>query len=146
MVRIPKHQQKSILKKSLEESKLSAKNRLATEPCFTISLRHLDMLQGSKMEEWESTQMLAQALHKFRGLCSNPLRAQFSETFSVYEGFPPKNKTVYTHPEQVPPDAEWARIHVDGKHCLIGHVINNTFYLVFLDPEHKFWISELKNT
>jgi hypothetical protein len=74
------------------------------------------------------------------------LNNQFSKKFAAYESFPPKDKTIYEHPKHVPEDAKWARIHVNGTHILVGHIFKNTFYLTFLDPEHKFWITELKNT
>jgi len=90
--------------------------------------------------------MLSEALNTLWNYCCKPIVNQYSDKFTVYGDFPPSNKTDFFHPKQVPEDAKWARIHVNGLHCLIGHVIYDTFYLVFLDQEHKFWKSVLKNT
>ncbi len=37
-------------------------------------------------------------------------------------------------------------MHIQNKECVIGHTLRNVFYVVFLDKEHGFYPSELKNT
>jgi len=135
------HEKKSYLKGAIEKLQAgNTKANLAGKQCFSINLRHLDETQGGTLEDWQSTAVLSNAVRTLRGLCSDGLRVQAqNETFTIYQGFPPPEKTDYHHPEHVPEDAEWARIHVNGAHCLIGHVINDTFYLVFLDTTHTFW-------
>lgn len=76
----------------------------------------------------------------------------------IYPSFPPKQKTSYKEPQFVPYQAMWGRIRLDYTGRLIGFVIppefhgkvnpstneyfdNNTFYVVFLDMDHKFWSS-----
>jgi hypothetical protein len=49
---------------------------------------------------------------------------------------------MYEYPKNVPEDAHWARIHVNGPAVIIGHIVNDTFYVVFLDKTHKFWLTE----
>lgn len=49
-------------------------------------------------------------------------------------------------PMHVPEDAEWARIHVNGKQIIAGYVNRNVFNVVFLDKEHKFYKTEKKHT
>ena len=80
-----------------------------------------------------------------------------------YGDFPPKGKTDFNHPRHVPADVRWARFRVEGAFRLIGFLIpselhnepcenngvggekhfynRNVFYVVFLDPEHRFWKS-----
>ncbi len=83
----------------------------------------------------------------FRNYGRNPLMHSVDgNTFTRYGDFPPKDKTNYTHPEQVPQDAKWASIHLNGKFRIIGYIVKNIFYLVFLDPDHKFWNSPKKHT
>jgi hypothetical protein len=48
---------------------------------------------------------------------------------------------MFEYPAHIPEDAKWARIHVNGPAIIAGHVINNTFYLVFLDKTHKFYLT-----
>jgi len=67
--------------------------------------------------------------------------------------------SLFTHPHYVPADAHWARFRLGNKVRLVGFVISkdaiksltedeqkkydhNTFYVVFLDREHKFYKTE----
>lgn len=142
--KIKKHQQKSIIQEALL-SKKSVK-LLSDDDCFKISLRHIDKEQGQSFHDWQNMVILANAIDTLSNYCHKPLSTQHSKSFKIYGGFPPKDKTDFQHPNHIPEDAEWASIHVTGKQCLIGHVVQNTFYLVFLDAHHRFWISELKHT
>ena len=60
--------------------------------------------------------------------------------FVIYGDFPKHSK--FTFPTYVPPDANWARIHINGLHVLAGHVVKNIFYIVFMDNSHSFWEME----
>lgn len=114
---------------------------------FQISFQHLDREQGQTFAHWQGTAKLSEAMETLRNYSARPLRSQLDgKKFTEYGDFPPDAKTSFTHPAQVPPDASWARIHVDGLHCLIGHLVENTFYLVFFDETHDFWQSTLKHT
>jgi len=64
--------------------------------------------------------------------------------FKIYGSFPPDSS--FRHPKHIAEDAVWASLHIQGKECIAGHLIDNIFYIVFLDKEHKFWPSKLKHT
>lgn len=145
MAKIQPHQRESIIKQTL--SKKKSQQELQGEGYFTVSFRHLDREQGNNLYEWEQNNILAHSVDVLAGFCNDTLLAQKDgKKFTVYGDFPPNEKTEYTFPTQVPEDANWARIHITGLQCLIGHIVQNVFYVVFLDGEHKFWKSELKNT
>ncbi|TVO35091.1 hypothetical protein [Vibrio algivorus] len=65
----------------------------------------------------------------------------------VYGDFPSHSE--FIHPRHVPIDACWARFRLENSVRLIGFVIpeigsndiydKNTFYVVFLDKDHKFY-------
>ncbi|MBM6550762.1 hypothetical protein [Marinomonas ostreistagni] len=72
----------------------------------------------------------------------------------VYGDFPKKSD--FSHPKHVPIEAKWARFRIDSSTRLIGFVTpetchdmkqgssewkfcKNTFYIVFLDDEHRFY-------
>ena len=74
-----------------------------------------------------------------------------------YDSYPAEAKTAFAYPKNVPADVRWARFILSGKQRLIGFVIpearhgqfhpktgvqfdKNTFYCVFIDLKHKFWI------
>ena len=73
--------------------------------------------------------------------------------FDVYGDFPKKSE--FEHPKHVPHDVKWARFRLAAKVRLIGFVVpeeynfqqsnkhsfcSNTFYVVFLDKDHEFYL------
>lgn len=113
---------------------------------LTYSFRHLDESQGDTIKDWQSKGILAEAFATLRDYSSNTISEALGAKFKIYGDFPPKEKTDFSHPRHVPPDAQWASMHVTGRVCIAGHVVNSTFFIVFLDSEHRFWISKLKGT
>lgn len=66
------------------------------------------------------------------------------DVLDEYGYFPPKSN--FKHPKHVPEDVSWASLHLCGRACLGGHIVENIFYVVFLDKDHEFWITEKKHT
>jgi hypothetical protein len=141
--KIKPHQRKSILTQTIENRPTL---KTLSGDRFVMSFEHLDKSQGATFREWDDAGILSRAMDTLEGYCHAPLRAQTDEKFTIYGDFPPGNKTSFSHPVHVPEDAEWARLHITGDQCIAGHVVQNTFYLVFLDTNHSFWFSELKHT
>mgnify|MGYP007070191440 CR=1 FL=1 len=114
---------------------------------FCVSLEHYDQTQGQNFEEWGNCKLLAKTMEVLRGFCKNKLITQVNKKkFVIYGDFPSGEKTLFTVPKYIPADAKWARIHVNGKAVVVGHVVRNKFYIVFLDNKHEFWLSEKKHT
>jgi hypothetical protein len=113
---------------------------------LVLSLKHFDSSQGQGFAEWEDEQLLAKMLHCFQNHCRHERYNEcFGTTFKRYgEKMSPDSQ--FKHPAHVPPDADWASMHVQGQPCVIGHMFKNIFYVVFLDKEHAFWPSNLRNT
>lgn len=112
---------------------------------FKISLAYFDPtpMYASGFKDWQKYGLLSKALETLQGYCKRPLRQQIDgDKFTTYTSFPPPDKTKFEYPRHVPEDAEWARIHVNGPAVLIGHIVGDTFYLVFLDKTHKFWLTK----
>ncbi|MGI9228678.1 MAG: hypothetical protein ACR2P9_02340 [Gammaproteobacteria bacterium] len=74
---------------------------------------------------------------------------------AIYGEFPTK-KSNFKHPKHVPHDVEWARFRIESDFRLAGFFVpknfhdkeheklkvrfdSNTFYAVFIDPEHNFY-------
>ena len=141
-MKLKPHQKESLLK---HVRKPSVKNE-EENGHMVISLKYIDRTQGQTFEEWEKEGLLASALDTLSHYCKDTLQKQCStDVFKHYKSFPPNNKTDYTHPDHVPQDVNWASMHVNGKQCLIGHIFRNVFYIVFLDKDHRFWISDLQD-
>lgn len=79
------------------------------------------------------------------------------KVLEYYGDFP--DNSDFKHPKHVPADAHWARFRLGNKVRLVGFVISkdalknmpeeeqekfchNTFYVVFLDKDHKFYKTE----
>lgn len=145
MANIKKHQIKGTIADYIEKTKQKASVKdLADDGCFVISFKHFDRNQSPSFATWEQSQMLSNAIETIANYCNRPLLEQADgKKFAIYGDFP--NKSKYAHPNHVPLDANWARIHINGVHIVAGHVFKNVFYVVFMDNEHSFWETSLQN-
>ncbi len=141
--RLKKHERKSIIKLTLEKRKSILDE--GEKDNFVVSLEHFDSTQDSaaSFKDADNQHYLYQIMDTLKGYCASPLLEQVDgKKFAIYGDFPPKDKTDFFHPNHIPEDANWARIHITGLIIIVGHIIKNTFYMVFIDSEHKFWKSE----
>ena len=112
-----------------------------------FSLRDFDRNQGQPFTEWENDKLLALAMDKLSQLSQLTMaQAQQQRLLKIYSkvDFPPKSN--FTYPKHVKDGVIWASFHIQGKECMIGHIEEDVFHIVFLDREHEFWITEKKNT
>jgi hypothetical protein len=117
------------------------------EPLIVLSFRNLDATQGQTFKEWQQEELLALALTKLQAVCGlTKLEATQQQIIKAYPKgeFPPQ--TDFYHPKHVPDDVAWCSMHIQGKECVIGYFEDNVFNIVFLDKDHRFWITEKKNT
>lgn len=141
MAKFKKDKPKSAISKTLEEKK--SVNDLQEN--FKISFQYFDKTQkhGSYFKDWQNCGLLSKALETLEGYCKRPLLEQVDgKKFTIYGDFPAKNKTHFDLPAGIPEDANWARIHVNGKSVIAGHIVKNTFYIVFLDKHHSFYLTK----
>lgn len=114
---------------------------------FKLSFQYLDTTQkfGSSFKDWQRSGLLSKAMETLQGYCCSPLLQNIDgKKFTIYEKYPSKDKTDFLYPQNVPEDAHWARIHVNAKSVIIGHIVDDTFYVVFLDKTHHFWLTKRK--
>ncbi|MBA7488955.1 MAG: hypothetical protein HG422_08025 [Prevotella sp.] len=112
---------------------------------FKLSFQYLDTTQkfGSTFRDWQKGGLLSKAMETLQGYCCSTLKSGIDgDKFTIYGNYPPADKTDFKYPPNVPEDAHWARIHVNGKSVIIGHVVNDTFYIVFLDKSHHFYLTK----
>jgi len=121
-----------------------SKSRINPSASLAISLKHFDLKQGQSFQKWEEEKLLAQMLDTFYGYCQRtPVDKCFNPKFKPYKSFPAHSE--FKPPAHVPPDATWYSMHLAGEPCVIGHMISNVFYVVFLDMHHKFYPSNLQD-
>jgi hypothetical protein len=143
MVQILKHKQRSLLDGQASPPK-SVRDNL--EKHILFSLKHFDNNQGSTLKEWNNLGHFLDTFDTLKSYSTKTIPEAEQGSFTIYGDFPPAEKTDFTHPKHVPPDARWASLHIKGVPCLAGHVVDNIFFIVILDADHRFWIAEKKNT
>lgn len=118
-------------------------------PKIVFSFKDIDLLQnaGQTYKDWQKEELLAYMLEKFgyiNGL--NIIEAQQQGLLTLYGDFPLKSD--FKIPPHISGNVTWAAIkNIKGQKARIaGHIIENVFYVVFLDKNHKFFITEKKNT
>lgn len=132
---------------------------------FNFSYFIDDQDSAQSLQEWEQLGgacALSTLLDKIKEYTRQPLSFWRNErvgsgglkVFDIYGDFPQQSK--FQHPKHVPHDVHWARFRLASKVRLIGFVLpahldqqeqnghrfcKNTFYVVFLDKEHQFYLS-----
>ena len=137
---------KEKVRKSIAEHKSSVKEQDRTDN-FKLSFQYLDTTQkfGSTFRDWQKVGLLSKAMETLQGYCCSTLRDGIDgKKFTLYGSFPPTEKTDFSYPKNVPEDAHWARIHINGKSVIIVHIVKDTFYVVFLDKTHHFFLTKRK--
>lgn len=146
---------------SIPVSSVEAVNDLLSARCkFNFAYFEVQPA-GQSFDDWTDDQLRKlltklqeysrESLLHWRGV---PIGRKSGNVLSVYGGFP-KNSD-FTHPKHVPHEVEWGRFRLDYSVRLVGFVLPNryddlehsrtrkrfdcnTFYVVFLDSEHRFY-------
>ncbi|WP_338845868.1 hypothetical protein V8J88_19350 [Massilia sp. W12] len=118
---------------------------------------------GENFQDWEHSKLCG-LLHKLKDYGRESLQHWQRETagksgtvLAIYGGFPLRSE--FKHPKHVPHQARWGRFRIDQATRLVGFILPpeyegkrdplsgamfdcNTFYVVFLDQEHRFYKTE----
>jgi len=119
-------------------------------PKMVFSYKDFDINQippGQSFDEWQQDKLLSYMIQKFGHICNlNIIEAQQQKVLKIYNEFPEKSD--FKYPQHISEGVKWAVImDIKGQKGRVGgHIIDNTFYVVFLDKEHRFYITEKKNT
>ena len=154
-----KNSKKESFLKSIPTTSLDDNSNDLTVRCkFNFSYFTIDKA-GQNFEDWSQNE-LSKLLNKLKEYSNFSLNHWEQETagkypvFVKYASFP--INTDFTKPKHIPHQAIWSRFHIENKVRLIGFVIpdeyddkihqgtskrfdTNTFYIVFLDKEHRFY-------
>jgi hypothetical protein len=104
-----------------------------------ICFAQLDRNQGQTFKDWADAGLLVKLNERLVDLSANNLQELIKESkrAHLYNEFPPKNVTEYHFPKHIQEDVQWCAFHVTGEAVLAGHLVNDTFFVVFLDLYHK---------
>jgi hypothetical protein len=127
---------------------------------FNLNFFNRDQEYASDFDELDHEELL-KLINKFANFSGKSLLDWSNETagghnlFVNYRKFPRPSE--FQHPACVPHDVEWCRFRIGSKLRLIGFVVpsslhgvakegfcydKNTFYVVFIDKQHKFYMTE----
>lgn len=129
-----------------EENKtLSSRNLL------TFSFKDMDFTQpkgsAQSFQSWADDGLLFALLDKLK-IVSQLSRdeAEKQQIIKVYGDIP--NHSNFSQPKHISSDVSWAVFKGIGGQVttIAGYIVENTFYGVFLDKEHRFWPSNKKKT
>lgn len=136
------------LENTREERKTLEKRAL-----LTFSFKDIDETQPKhnpqSLQIWQEDGLLQTLLIKLKELSKlTRHEAESQKLIKIYGDFPQPENTQYSYPKHIEENVAWGVISSIGgqKSRIAGYLIENTFYIVFLDKEHQFWLSKKKNT
>lgn len=115
---------------------------------LTFSFTKLDKTQGQTIKEWEDLGLLAVLITRTQSVGQMSTRVAYAnQSIKQYSkvDFPPNSE--FKKPNHIP-DVTYTSMHItpNSKEVIVGYVESDVFYIVFLDKDHQFWPSTLKNT
>lgn len=136
----------------------SLASRLNGHLRFSLSFFDYSQPVSQNFEDW-SHEQLSKLLHKLQHYSGNTkefwqtqrVGAGSLKVLEIYGEFPSRSE--FAKPKHVPIDARWARFRLESDMRLIGFLLpanvpgfsvaaENTFFVVFLDQHHKFYLPE----
>ena len=129
-----------------EQGKRAARSAKQRKITFSFT-KHIPN-QGQTIEKWEELQLLAILYNRLKFIGQfTPVEARQNKSIKEYTkvDFPPNSE--FKKPTHIV-TSYWAVIHItpNSKEVVVGYIDDDVFYIVFLDAEHKFWPSNLKNS
>jgi hypothetical protein len=115
-------------------------------PKLVFSFKDIDIRQippGQTFNDWQDEKILAYMLEKFGHICAlNIVEAQQQKVLKIYGKFPEKSE--FETCQHIAENVTWAVImDIKGQRGRVaGHIIDNVFYVVFLDKDHRFYITQ----
>jgi hypothetical protein len=138
-----------IRSENTREEKVSVSSR----DLLTFSFKDLDETQPKNnpqsLAAWHKGNLLKSFFKRLQDL-SRLTRdeATKQQQIKIYGDFPKDKDTDFHHPKHVDDNVAWSVIKAVGgqKGVVAGYIVESTFYVVFLDQNHRFWISKKKHT
>ncbi|MCI5222564.1 MAG: hypothetical protein D3924_07825 [Candidatus Electrothrix sp. AR4] len=118
---------------------------------LTFSFKDLDETQPKNnpqsLTSWNEDNLLKIFIKRLRELSKLTRdEAIKQQQIKIYGDFP--INTDYYHPKHVDDNVTWSVIKAVGgqKGVIAGYIVESTFFIVFLDQNHRFWVSKKKHT
>ena len=167
MTKFVNEKKNTFLRNLNQQPSLEDDNNDLTKRCkFNFSYFVSNQDAGQEFKDWTHKQ-LVDLLRKLKGFTAKPLDFWRNERVGsnglrvlvIYGNFP--SNSDFVRPKHIPHQAQWGRFRLGSKLRLVGFTIptelhrcphrrtgeffdKNTFYVVFLDRDHKFYLLEKK--
>lgn len=120
----------------------------ANDNFINISFRYfkdIDNDPAQSLKTWKDDDRLWDMMLALQYITyENITKVQSTEKITLYRKFPSKDKNDFPCPNDLQEDLNWGTIQNIGgqKARIAGFLKENTFYLVYLDKNHRFWITK----
>ena len=143
---MPKNNQKKLPEYLREQGNRSAVGDKQRNITFSFS-KHVKA-EGQSIEEWSELGLLKPLIIRIKNLgLHTALTVRQNKWIKEYHKveFPPNSG--FKEPKHVI-GVTWAVMHITdtSREVVVGYIEDDVFYIVFLDKDHRFWPSKLKNT
>ncbi len=111
------------------------------DPVITISLRYWNS-NSQCLSEWQPKELkkLAKVIGRAQSVTATDLKADQSLGWKMHSG--PAKGSGFSRPSNLSKDIKLSEIRVDGKARIHGALIDNIFFLVWLDRNHAVFPSK----
>lgn len=138
--------------RSRKEGTREERKTTTARELLTFSFKDLDQTQPDgkceTLELWQENGLLPTLFQRLKELSQLTRdEACNQQQIKIYGAFPEDKKTDFIFPRYIDSNVSWGVIEgLGGLPRVAGYMSENTFYIVFLDSMHRFWISEKKHT
>jgi hypothetical protein len=127
------------------------------QPKVLVSYEKLDITQGQTLREWGNENALLLKLSEIIAILNkltysqaitNGIIIDYAVTDSSKfnsNGMPKSSKWPYPK-HLTTKNVNWCKIRLGSTRRVIGYMITNVFYIVYLDKDHKFYPTEPRNS
>ena len=128
-----------------------AQKSTAKDNFYSISFKYFkdtDIDPAQSINTWKSEDRILDMLLSLKDISSNNATIVQTTRLTLYGEYPSKDKNEFPMPADLPSDIKWGTIQNIGgqKARFAGFLKDSIFYLVYLDKNHRFWITKPKNS
>jgi hypothetical protein len=128
-----------------------AQKSTAKDNFYSISFKYFkdtDIDPAQSINTWKAEDRILDMLLALKDISSNNATIVQTSRLTLYGEYPSKDKNEFPLPADLPSEIKWGTIQNIGgqKARIAGFLKDSIFYLVYLDKNHRFWITKPKNS
>jgi len=145
-----KGKDKGKIKNKAKKSRVRDKHPKDRPREISFNFSHLDISQGAPLTEWENRGLFTRVVERMKHFGGLKLAQAQDEglvkygVINTHSGFPQNSRFRRNNfiEQKVPKDAIWCKFNIGGLPRIVGHMLNDSIYIVFFDLNHDFWPSQ----